>query len=223
MFGGKSLTNELLVSKNIEKELTAEKEELEIKLEKMKIGVAKSKEAAIIDMKKIINEFLSDLSLGESNIYRAGNGSGLGQVQGALPCMQKLLPCQPYLSKPESAPPACCLPLKEMIVNEPACLCKIFNNPPLLKTLKINQEDALKLPKACGANADVSVCEKEASASTTSPTTPTLPSTPTTTTNLASTSTKANSTTTSSSVRAIALSGRYGFVTLCVSLVMSAF
>ncbi|PQQ15467.1 lipid transfer-like protein VAS [Prunus yedoensis var. nudiflora] len=46
------------------------------------------------------------------------------------------------------------------------CLCSLFNNPGMLSNLNITQDDALKLPKACGANADISICEKDASSST---------------------------------------------------------
>ncbi|KAF6170809.1 hypothetical protein GIB67_015761 [Kingdonia uniflora] len=53
MPGGKSLANDLLVSKNIEKELTAKKEELEEMPEKMKRGAAKEREVAIAGTKKM--------------------------------------------------------------------------------------------------------------------------------------------------------------------------
>ena len=85
-----------------------------------------------------------------------------GSSLASMPCVQKLLPCQEYL-KPMAAdgPPApsCCLPLKEMISDDSKCLCDIFNNADFFKNLNITQDDALRLPKACGANADVSVCK----------------------------------------------------------------
>lgn len=80
-----------------------------------------------------------------------------------MPCVKKLLPCQEYL-KPTAAAalpaPSCCLPLKEMVFDDPKCLCDIFNNADLFNNLNITQDDALRLPKACGANADISVCKK---------------------------------------------------------------
>ncbi|KAF8364576.1 hypothetical protein HHK36_033456 [Tetracentron sinense] len=95
----------------------------------------------------------------------------------SMPCMQKLLPCQPYLLS--SSPPSttCCIPLKGMIANDPKCLCDIFDNPVLLKNLNITQDDALKLTTACGAKVDISVC-KNAMAPATSPATPMSPTSP---------------------------------------------
>ncbi|KAJ8646738.1 hypothetical protein MRB53_008486 [Persea americana] len=74
-------------------------------------------------------------------------------------CMQKLIPCQSSLHAPSSPPPpTCCLPLKDMIENDKECLCGIFNNQNLLKSFNVTQEDALKLPKACGADVDITAC-----------------------------------------------------------------
>lgn len=79
-----------------------------------------------------------------------------------LPCIQKLMPCQAYLKRSTSpAPtPACCVPLKDMAATDAHCLCAVFNNQAILKSLNVTQEDALSLAKTCGANADISVCSK---------------------------------------------------------------
>jgi len=75
-------------------------------------------------------------------------------------CIQKLLPCQQFLKPPASTPTAaCCLPLKEMVSGDPKCLCDVFDNPDLLKSLNVTQDDAMKLAKACAVNADISVCK----------------------------------------------------------------
>lgn len=86
-----------------------------------------------------------------------GTGGGSG---ASMQCVQKLIPCQPFLKAPEKAPAACCLPLKQMVSDDTKCLCSVFNNPGMLSNLNITQDDALKLPKACGANADISICGK---------------------------------------------------------------
>lgn len=80
-------------------------------------------------------------------------------------CVKKLMPCQPYLhsSSPSPSPPAmCCDPLKEMVKGDANCLCAVFNNPAIMKSLNVTEKDALGLVKACGANADTSVCKKGA-------------------------------------------------------------
>ncbi|KAF5954842.1 hypothetical protein HYC85_007698 [Camellia sinensis] len=104
----------------------------------------------------------------ESFLDQVSGGDGGG---ASLPCIQKLMPCQPYLQKPLSPPDTCCEPLKEMISGDSACLCGIFDNADLLKKFNITQDVALKLPKACGANADVSVCKTGTSPSNTTTTT----------------------------------------------------
>ncbi|KAL6518038.1 hypothetical protein OROMI_033739 [Orobanche minor] len=104
----------------------------------------------------------------------------VGQSQGgdSLQCVQKLLPCQPYLkgSSAAAAPPAsCCVPLKQIVASDGQCLCKVFNDPNLLISLNVTRDDALNLAKSCGADADTSICKKAAAPST-SPSTPTAPS-----------------------------------------------
>ncbi|CAA7043143.1 unnamed protein product [Microthlaspi erraticum] len=82
-------------------------------------------------------------------------------------CLQKLLPCQPYLHSVNPPPPAtCCGPMKQLVEKDAQCLCTVFNNPTILKTLNLTKENALDLPKACGVNPDaVSVCSKVTSSS----------------------------------------------------------
>lgn len=76
----------------------------------------------------------------------------------SLPCMKKLLPCQAYLHS-TSPPASCCVPLREMVEEDGHCLCQIFNDPILLRSFNLTQDDALKLPKACGFNPDISACK----------------------------------------------------------------
>ncbi|EOA33875.1 hypothetical protein CARUB_v10021367mg [Capsella rubella] len=82
----------------------------------------------------------------------------------AMACVQKLLPCQPYIHTVNPNPPlSCCGPMKEMVETDAPCLCTVFNNPEMLKALNLTKENALDLPKACGTNPDVSLCAKIAS------------------------------------------------------------
>ncbi|KAF3520793.1 hypothetical protein DY000_02062532 [Brassica cretica] len=77
--------------------------------------------------------------------------------------MEKLMSCQPYIHAVNPPPPpSCCGPMKEIVVNDAPCLCAVFNNPAILKTLNLTKENALDLPKACGANPDISLCSKTA-------------------------------------------------------------
>ncbi|KAL9311630.1 putative bifunctional inhibitor/plant lipid transfer protein/seed storage helical [Arabidopsis thaliana] len=91
-------------------------------------------------------------------------------AQGGSPqltaCLQKLLPCQPYIhSLNPPPPPSCCGPMKEIVEKDAPCLCTAFNNPEVLKALNLTKENALLLPKACGVNPDVSLCSKIATPS----------------------------------------------------------
>lgn len=90
-----------------------------------------------------------------------GNASGLGAgggASGSMSCIQNLLPCKAYL-KSSSPPSSCCDPLKEMASNNSQCLCSVLDNPELLKTFNVSQDEALRLPKACGADIDLSKCK----------------------------------------------------------------
>ncbi|XP_038895529.1 non-specific lipid transfer protein GPI-anchored 8-like [Benincasa hispida] len=98
------------------------------------------------------------------------------------PCMQKILPCQPFIKLPENPLPVCCLPLKEMLAGDLPCLCSFFNNAEMLKSLNVTQSQALKLPKACGAaDVDISACNHHAgppsTGSTDAPPSPPAPKT----------------------------------------------
>ncbi|KAL1214323.1 Non-specific lipid transfer protein GPI-anchored 3 [Cardamine amara subsp. amara] len=107
----------------------------------------------------------------------SGGGAGGGDPH-SMPCIQKLMPCQPYLhTVTPPPPPSCCLPLREIVTSDVTCLCSVFNNVDMLKSLNLTKENALVLPNACGAKADVSQCK--ASAGTTPPSmTPATPKTP---------------------------------------------
>uniref|UniRef100_A0A7N0VA88 Bifunctional inhibitor/plant lipid transfer protein/seed storage helical domain-containing protein n=1 Tax=Kalanchoe fedtschenkoi TaxID=63787 RepID=A0A7N0VA88_KALFE len=132
-----------------------------------------------------------------------------------LQCVQKLIACQPYLKNPDNTPAWCCAPLKDMIANDPQCLCDVFNNPDLLKTMNVTQAEALQLPKACGATADVSICHKDGGVPTTSPTPP-PPSAPSTNGTTPDNNTTTNSA--SSSNGKIVSGGAVGFVALLTAL-----
>ncbi|CAH2067085.1 unnamed protein product [Thlaspi arvense] len=95
---------------------------------------------------------------------------GDGDVAG---CLQKLLPCQPYILKVNPPPPSsCCGPMKELVDKDAVCLCTVFNNPEILQKLNLTKDKALDLPKACGVNPDVSKCSKIATSSPPPPASP---------------------------------------------------
>ncbi|KAI8013898.1 Uncharacterized protein LOK49_LG05G01989 [Camellia lanceoleosa] len=154
----------------------------------------------------------SDFLMRKKDQASGGDGGG-----ASLPCIQKLLPCQPYLQKPLSPPDTCCEPLKEMISGDSACLCGIFDNADLLKKFNITQDVALKLPKACGANADVSVCKTESSAPSVSPATHT-PATPSNSTSPSNTTT----TTANNAANWIPYFGGSSFILIIVNLFLAA-
>ncbi|CAF2114784.1 hypothetical protein YC2023_103731 [Brassica napus] len=89
----------------------------------------------------------------------SGGGSGGGDAR-AMPCIQKLKSCQPYLhSVIPPLPASCCLSMKEMVANDAPCLCSVFNNVDMLKSLNLTKDNALDIPKACDANPDISLCK----------------------------------------------------------------
>ncbi|KAF2546386.1 hypothetical protein F2Q70_00020119 [Brassica cretica] len=107
-----------------------------------------------------------------------GGGGGGGGDAHSMPCIQKLMPCQPYLHSVTPPPPAsCCLPMKEIVEKDATCLCSVFNNVDMLKSLNLTKENALVLPKACGAKADISLC-KSSNGTTTPSTSPGTTMTP---------------------------------------------
>nr|GLL39334.1 lipid transfer-like protein VAS [Ipomoea trifida] len=76
-----------------------------------------------------------------------------------ISCAYNLIPCAAYLNS--TKPPAsCCDALKESVTKELSCLCNLYNNPELLKSLGVNITEALQLPKHCGISNDVSACDK---------------------------------------------------------------
>ncbi|PHT47379.1 hypothetical protein CQW23_11587 [Capsicum baccatum] len=119
----------------------------------------------------------------DKNLINALLASGVGGGDGgsgasAMPCMQKLMPCQPALSShSKNPPPTCCMPLKEMMTNDAKCLCTVFGNADLMKGLNVTQDEALDFAKSCGAKPDLSLC-KNAAASPGSAAAPTAPTTP---------------------------------------------
>ncbi|CAH8390999.1 unnamed protein product [Eruca vesicaria subsp. sativa] len=145
--------------------------------------------------------------------------SGGGDAH-AMPCIQKLMPCQPFLhSVIPPPPPSCCLPMREIVANDATCLCSVFNNVDMLKSLNLTKDNALDLPKACGANPDVSQCKATTGGTTTPSTSPATPkSPPVSSTGSGSTGASASSTSTpTSSAPAINFSG-HSFASAIVAL-----
>lgn len=99
--------------------------------------------------------YCSWVHLGFSRDLSQQGGLGLEEPPS---CVNSLLPCKPYL-KSNAPPSSCCAPLKEMLTKDVACLCNLFNNLQVLKSFNLTQDEALHLPKACGAVFDVSTCK----------------------------------------------------------------
>lgn len=96
-----------------------------------------------------------------NEIQEISMSSSKGSSVASMPCMKKLLPCQEYSKLTVTPPPpSCCVPLKEMVSYDPKCFCDVFDSVDMLKNLNITQDDALRLPKACGAIAIISVCRE---------------------------------------------------------------
>ena len=108
--------------------------------------------------KVFLSWFISISSLmGVMEYSSADTGGGVSMEY----CMGKLLPCQPYLKSSSSPPESCCTPLESMVDDGGGggdCLCRIFSDSALLKSFNLTQDDALKLPKACGLDPDISSC-----------------------------------------------------------------
>ncbi|XP_026387033.1 uncharacterized protein LOC113282261 [Papaver somniferum] len=162
----------------------------------------------------------------------------LGNAAASMACAQKLMPCQDFI-KPTDA---CCSPLKQMIHDDPKCLCNIFNNQEILKTFGVTQHEALKLLTECGTKADIRQCNETASAPAASenPAAPKTPATPTVpsssgeiSTLLSALNNTVNNTngtaapappasTNSAYSENISLLGGFGFIALFTSLFISA-
>ncbi|XP_039126358.1 non-specific lipid transfer protein GPI-anchored 8-like [Dioscorea cayenensis subsp. rotundata] len=102
--------------------------------------------------------------------YHAAAGGG-GDIQQ---CLQKLMPCEPYLKSTSPPPATCCVPLKDMVAHQPACLCTLYNDDALLKSLNVTKQDTLNMVGNCGAKADTSLCNNGST-----PVPPVSPSNPT--------------------------------------------
>ncbi|RZC61448.1 hypothetical protein C5167_023206 [Papaver somniferum] len=155
----------------------------------------------------------------------------LGNAAASMACAQKLMPCQDFI-KPTDA---CCSPLKQMIHDDPKCLCNIFNNQEILKTFGVTQHEALKLLTECGTKADIRQCNETASAPAASenPAAPKTPATPTVPSSSAALNNTVNNTngtaapappasTNSAYSENISLLGGFGFIALFTSLFISA-
>ncbi|KAI3960827.1 hypothetical protein MKW92_000073 [Papaver armeniacum] len=161
----------------------------------------------------------------------------LGNAAASMACAQKLMPCKDFIKPPSQPTDACCSPLKQMIHDDPKCLCNIFNNEEMLKTFGVTQHEALKLLIECGTKADIRQCNATASAPAASenpaaplPKTPETPSVPSSNAALNNTVNNTNGTaapappasTNSAYSEKISLLGGFGSIVLFTSLFISA-
>ena len=152
-----------------------------------------------------------------------GSGSSLDQLLPGLEqsailmdaqCMQKMIPCQPYLKNPTNIPPTCCNPLNDLVTNSSECLCNILNNPKLIGSIDVTKDEILKLPAACGIHVDASKCNAEA----------TSPSSQVDDETAAEDATSEESTSSTETIKPFGITyfGVPGFVALLTALVFSA-
>ncbi|XP_038686935.1 non-specific lipid transfer protein GPI-anchored 8 isoform X2 [Tripterygium wilfordii] len=78
-------------------------------------------------------------------------------AQQVASCASKLVPCAEYLNS-TSPPSSCCDPIKDAVTNDLPCLCNLYQNPDLLKSLGVELAQALALTRACGVSTDISAC-----------------------------------------------------------------
>ncbi|ESQ27830.1 hypothetical protein EUTSA_v10019793mg [Eutrema salsugineum] len=103
-------------------------------------------------------------------LYSVQATAQIGEAEDTMRCVQKLMPCRPYIHSEIPPPPWCCDPMKEIAEKDTTCLCAVFNHPGMLSYINLSKENALSLLESCGANHDVSICTNTAwssSASTT--------------------------------------------------------
>lgn len=83
-------------------------------------------------------------------------------VPEAMRCVDKLLPCHPYIHSDIPPPPWCCDPMKEIAEKHVTCLCAVFNHPGMLSFISLTKENALNLLNSCGVKHDASLCTNSA-------------------------------------------------------------
>nr|XP_023879116.1 lipid transfer-like protein VAS isoform X3 [Quercus suber]POE77204.1 lipid transfer-like protein vas [Quercus suber] len=76
-------------------------------------------------------------------------------------CASKLVPCASYINS-TSPPASCCNPIKEAVATQLPCLCGLYSNPSVLKSLGVTVAQALNLTRACGVSTDISKCNATA-------------------------------------------------------------
>ncbi|XP_058086058.1 non-specific lipid transfer protein GPI-anchored 9-like [Magnolia sinica] len=86
-------------------------------------------------------------------------------------CVAKLVPCAQYLNSTTPSE-TCCSSIRDAIQNDFECLCNLFNNPDLFKSLNINITQVLQIPKHCGIITDISLCDAPAPAPAPAPNAP---------------------------------------------------
>lgn len=75
-------------------------------------------------------------------------------------CASKLVPCGNYLNS-TTPPDSCCSPLREAVRTELKCLCNLYSDRQIFKSLGINITQALELPKHCGVTSNLTACKEQ--------------------------------------------------------------
>ncbi|CAH8334627.1 unnamed protein product [Eruca vesicaria subsp. sativa] len=98
-------------------------------------------------------------------IYSVQTTAQMEQTHEAMRCVEKLIPCHPYINTDSPPPPWCCNPVKETVEKDVTCLCGFLNHPDMLALIDLTQDDALNLLSSCGASYDDSFCSNSTDSS----------------------------------------------------------
>ncbi|KAI7987751.1 Lipid transfer-like protein VAS [Camellia lanceoleosa] len=83
------------------------------------------------------------------------------EAQSSTPsCAAQLASCATVLNS-TNPPSSCCVPLKDALTNQTACLCNLYKTPGLLASFGINVTQALLLPQHCNISGPaLTACSK---------------------------------------------------------------
>ncbi|XP_039127533.1 non-specific lipid transfer protein GPI-anchored 8-like [Dioscorea cayenensis subsp. rotundata] len=71
------------------------------------------------------------------------------ELKDIMKCLERLTPCRPFLKSPR-LPRTCCDPLKKVLIDDPTCVCAVYNNDSILKSFNMTKAQAYQLPIKCG-------------------------------------------------------------------------
>ncbi|GLT40362.1 hypothetical protein SLA2020_145040 [Shorea laevis] len=82
----------------------------------------------------------------------------LTEAQNTQTCASNLIPCATYLNSNTTPGADCCNAIKDAVNNDLTCLCNLYKDPDVFKSLNISLPAALQLAGKCGVNNSLSSC-----------------------------------------------------------------